>query len=81
MPIGGGEHKHVGDGAVVKFRPDATLGNTDIWDLRDAIAALVEMDQAWKAALAGAADFASFKAAVAALPDLIEFIDEAGPGV
>jgi hypothetical protein len=79
MPIGGGDHKHVGDGAIVFIRPDATLGNTDIWDLRDAIAAFVEMHNGVKGALAGAADFAAFKAAVALLPNLVQFIDERGP--
>lgn len=73
--LGGGDHKVLGDGRVVFFRPESTLGNSDIWDLRDAFVAIVEMDNGVKGALAGAATFADFKTAVAALPSLIQFVD------
>lgn len=75
--LGGGDHKVLGDGRVVFFRPEAVQGNTDIWDLRDAFVAIVEMDNGMRSALAGAANFAAFQVAVAALPSLIQFVDGA----
>ena len=65
MPMGGGDPKRLGDGLVVKIRPDATRGNADIWDTRDAIVALMEEFDAIYAA-SQLADFDAFKAALAA---------------
>lgn len=73
MPVIGGDHKVLGDARVVIIRPETTLGNSDIWDTRDIVTAIVEMHNGVKGALAGAVDFAAFKVAVAALPDLIVF--------
>lgn len=64
MPIGGGDPKRLGDGLVVKVRPDATRGGADLWDMRDAIVALMEELDAIYAATQ-LADFASMKAALA----------------
>ena len=64
MPMGGGDPKRLGDGLVVKVRPDATRGNADIWDTRDAIVALLEeLDNIYAATQL--ADFATMKAALA----------------
>ena len=78
MPLGGGDHKVLGDARIVFIRPESTLGNSDIWDTRDLFIAFLEMDNGWKSALAGAATFADFKTAVAALPGLVQLIDHAG---
>jgi hypothetical protein len=61
--MGGGDPKRLGDGLVVKLRPDATRGNADIWDTRDAVVALMEELDDLYALVAAAADFAAFKLA------------------
>jgi hypothetical protein len=76
--VAGGDHKTLGDGRIVVIRPETTLGNSDIWDMRDVVTAIIEMQNGVKGALAGAATFADFKTAVAALPNLVEFRDHAG---
>ena len=64
MPMGGGDPKRLGDGLVVKVRPDATRGSADVWDLRDAIVALMEeLDDVYAATQL--ADFNAMKAALA----------------
>lgn len=63
-PMGGGDPKRLGDGLVVKVRPDATRGGADLWDTRDAIVALMEELDAIYAATQ-LADFATMKAALA----------------
>ena len=64
MPMGGGDPKRLGDGLVVKIRPDATRGGADLWDTRDAIVALMEeLDVIYAATQL--ADFAAMKAALA----------------
>jgi hypothetical protein len=75
MPIGGGDPKQIGDGLVVKLRPDAGRGSADIWDLRDIVVALIEERQELFATIAGAADFATFKTNAAALTAKLELID------
>lgn len=75
MPMGGGNPKVVGDGQVVVLRPDATRGNADIWDMKDVVVALIEEREDIRAALAGAALYADFQAAVAALPRWVKIID------
>jgi hypothetical protein len=75
MPAGGGDPKVIGDGNVVKLRPEFTRGNCDVWDLRDVVVALMEEREGLRAALAGAADFPAFKVAVAALPRWVQVID------
>lgn len=63
-PMGGGDPKRLGDGLVVKIRPDATRGNADIWDTRDAVVALMEeLDDIYAATQL--ADFNAMKAALA----------------
>ena len=80
MPVGGGDPKQIGDGLVVKIRPETGRGNSDVWDIRDITVALIEERQELLAALAGAATFADFKTAAAALTARLEIID-ARPGV
>lgn len=64
MPMGGGDPKRLGDGLVVKVRPDATRGGADLWDMRDAVVALMEeLDNIYAATQL--ADFATMKAALA----------------
>jgi len=75
MPAGGGDPKRIGDGLVVKIRPDFSRGGADLWDTRDVVVALLEERQELFAAIAGAADFAAFKVAAAALSAKIELID------
>ncbi len=75
MPLGGGDHKVFGDGNVVQLRGDATSGSSDIWEMRDALVALIEERENLRAAVAAAADFAAFKTAVAALPRVIIITD------
>jgi hypothetical protein len=77
MPVGGGNPKVLGDGMVVKLRPDATRGGADLWDMRDAIVALMEeLDKIYDE-LAGAADFAAFQTALAAGRTSIKLLDMA----
>lgn len=75
MPMGGGDPKVLGDGQQVKLRPETTRGNSDIWDVRDAVVAFIEEREELRAALAGAATFADFKVAVALLPRRVAVID------
>lgn len=75
MPVGGGDPKQIGDGLVVKIRPDFSRGGADLWDVRDLAVALMEERQELFAALAGAANFAAFQAAAAALTPKVELID------
>jgi hypothetical protein len=63
--MGGGDPKRFGDGLVVKVRPDATRGGADLWDVRDAIVAIMEeLDVIYAATQL--ADFATMKAALTA---------------
>lgn len=55
MPAGGGDPKVIGDGQIVKIRPEFSRGNTDIWDTRDVIVALMEENAELRAALVAAA--------------------------
>lgn len=80
MPAGGGDPKQIGDGQVVKIRPELGRGNSDVWDLRDITIALIEERQELFAAIAAAADHAAFKTAAALLTPKLEIID-AAPGV
>jgi len=74
MPVGGGDPKRLGDGLVVKLRPDATRGNADIWDMRDAVVALMEeLDKIFAASQL--LDFAAFKAALARGRTWIKLVD------
>ena len=66
MPAGGGDPKRLGDGMVVKVRPDFTRGGADLWDVRDVTVALMEELDTIYGALAAAADFAAFQTALAA---------------
>jgi hypothetical protein len=75
MPIGGGDPKQIGDGLVVKIRPDAGRGNADVWDLRDIVVALIEERQELFAIIASEATYADFQTAAAALTAKIELID------
>ena len=75
MPVGGGDPKQIGDGQVVKIRPDFSRGNADLWDTRDIVVALMEERQELFAALAGAGSFAAFQTAAAALTAKIQIID------
>jgi hypothetical protein len=75
MPAGGGDPKQIGDGQIVKIRPDFSRGGADLWDMRDVVVAQIEERQELLAALAGAADFASFKTAAAGLVARVELID------
>lgn len=75
MPVGGGDPKLIGDGQVVKIRPDAGRGNADVWDIRDITVALIEERQELFAAIAASADFATFKTNAAALTPKLEIID------
>jgi hypothetical protein len=75
MPVGGGDPKVIGDGNVVKIRPEFTRGNCDVWDLRDVVVALLEEREDLRTALAGAATYADFQIAVAALPRWVQIID------
>ena len=75
MPIGGGDPKQIGDGLVVKIRPDAGRGNADVWDLRDIVVALIEERQELFAIIASEANYADFQTAAALLTPQIELID------
>jgi len=76
MPMGGGDPKRFGDGLVVKIRPDATRGGADLWDMRDAIVALMEeIDTIY--AGTQLADFAAMKAALASGRTQIKLVDMA----
>lgn len=76
MPVGGGNPKKLGDGMVVKLRPDATRGNADLWDMRDALVALMEeLDDIYAASQL--LDFAAFKLALAAGRSHIKLLDMA----
>jgi len=76
MPVGGGDPKRLGDGKVVKLRPDATRGSADVWDLRDAIVALMEeLDRIYAASQL--ADFATFQSALASGRSSIKLADMA----
>lgn len=74
MPIGGGDPKRLGDGVVVKVRPDFGRGFADLWDTRDAIVALCEeLDKIYAASQL--ADFDAFKAALAGGRTSIKLVD------
>lgn len=74
MPVGGGNPKQLGDGMVVKLRPDATRGGADLWDMRDAVVALMEeLDGVYAASQL--ADFAAFKVAMATGRQWIKLAD------
>jgi hypothetical protein len=75
MPTGGGDPKIIGDGQVVVLRPETTRGNSDIWDMKDIVVALIEERENFRAALAGAGNYGLFQAAVAALPRWVKVID------
>jgi hypothetical protein len=75
MPAGGGDPKQIGDGTVVKIRPDFSRGGADLWDMRDVVVAQIEERQELLAALASAGDFATFKSNAAALVARVELID------
>jgi hypothetical protein len=75
MPIGGGDPKQIGDGLVVKLRPDAGRGSADIWDLRDIVVALMEERQELFAIIASEANYADFQTAAALLTPKLELID------
>jgi hypothetical protein len=76
MPVGGGNPKQLGDGMVVKLRPDATRGGADLWDMRDAVVALMEeLDTIYAASQL--LDFAAFKVALAAGRSKIKLVDMA----
>ena len=76
MPVGGGNPKILGDGMVVKLRPDATRGGADLWDMRDALVALMEeLDKIYDASQL--ADFAAFKVALASGRTVIKLVDMA----
>lgn len=63
MPVGGGDPKQLGDGMVVKIRPDYGRGGADLWDTRDVIVAICEeLDKIYAASQL--ADFSAFKAAL-----------------
>ena len=64
MPLGGGDPKRFGDGIVVKVRPDFGRGGADLWDMRDALVALMEEIDVIYAA-SQEADFGDFKTAAA----------------
>ena len=78
MPAGGGDPKQIGDGTVVKIRPDYSRGGADLWDARDVLVAQIEERQELLAALAGAGDFAAFQTAAALLEPKVVLIDQAG---
>jgi len=75
MPAGGGDPKVIGDGQIVKVRPEFTRGNCDVWDLRDVVVALLEERNDLRQAIVDAADFAALQAAVPLLPRWIHIID------
>lgn len=75
MPAGGGDPKQIGDGQTIKIRPEFSRGGSDIWDTRDIVVALIEERQELFAALAGAANFAAFQTAAAALRPKLELLD------
>lgn len=75
MPAGGGDPKVIGDGQVVKIRPEFTRGNCDVWDMRDVLVALLEEREELRAAIAANMDYATFQTAVAALPRWVQIID------
>jgi len=65
MPAGGGDPKRLGDGLVVKVRPDFSRGGADLWDVRDVVVALMEeLDNIYAATQL--VDFATMQAALAA---------------
>lgn len=76
MPVGGGNPKKLGDGMVVKLRPDATRGGADLWDMRDALVALMEELDAIYAA-SQLLDFDAFKTALAGGRTHIKLLDMA----
>lgn len=78
MPAGGGDPKVIGDGQTVFLRPEFSRGNSDLWDMKDVVVALLEERDEFRAAVAGAVDFAAFKAAVAALPKRVVLLDHVG---
>lgn len=74
MPVGGGNPKQLGDGMVVKVRPDFSRGGADLWDVRDAVVAIMEeLDGVYAASQL--ADFAAFKAALASGRQWIKLAD------
>lgn len=67
MPIGGGSPKRIGDGMVVYIRPDAGKGNADVWDVYDAVIALMEeIDKIYAALNANPANYGDFATALGA---------------
>lgn len=75
MPTGGGDPKVLGDGQVVVMRPETTRGNSDIWDMRDIVVALIEEREDLRTALANSVLYTDFQTAVAALPRWVKVID------
>jgi len=75
MPAGGGYPKIIGDGQIVKLRPEFTRGNCDVWDLRDVVVALLEERENLRQAIIDAADFPALQAAIPALPRWVQIID------
>jgi len=75
MPAGGGDPKRLGDGTVVKIRPEFSRGFSSLQDTRDVCVALMEELDTVYSALAGAADFAAFQTALAAGRTHIKIID------
>ena len=78
MPVGGGDPKQIGDGLVVKLRPDFGRGNADVWDIRDITVALMEERQDLFAIIASEANYADFQTAAALLTPKLEIIDSVG---
>ena len=75
MPVGGGNPKNLGDGMVVKLRPEYSRGNTDIWDTRDAIVALMDEFDRIYAALATSATYGDLQTALAGGRTYIKLLD------
>lgn len=74
MPAGGGDPKKLGDGLVVKLRPEYSRGGSDLWDTRDAMVAICEeLDKLYVASQL--VDFAAFKAALAVGRTSIKIVD------
>ena len=75
MPAGGGDPKVLGDGLVVKIRPEWSRGFSSLQDARDVAVALIEELDGIYAALAAEATYADFQTALAAGRTHIKIID------
>lgn len=75
MPAGGGDPKRLGDGLIVKIRPEWSRGFSSLQDARDVCVALMEELDTIYTAIADAADFPALQAAVAAGRTHIKLID------